>query len=114
MAIPQRDPGREQYWREVVSRQAASGLNVREFCRRQQLAETSFYAWRRTIGQRDDEVKSPEPAPQFVPAVVTDTPPRETSIVLELGSGRALKLPESISAERLAQLVHALEVRADS
>ena len=112
MANNQRDPEREQYWRAVLKRHAASGLNVREFCRREQLAETSFFAWRRTIRQRDGEVKSSD-GPAFVPAVVTDTPPRDTSIVLELGSGRALKLPESISAERLAQLVHALEVRAD-
>ena len=109
MANNQRDPGREQFWREVLDRQAVSGLNVREFCRREALAETSFYAWRRTIGQRDGEVKPAEPAPQFVPAVVTDTPPRDRSIVLELGNGRALKLPESIAAARLAELVTALE-----
>ena len=80
-----------------LKRHAVSGLNVREFCRREQLAETSFFAWRRTIRQRDGEVKSSD-RPAFVPAVVTDTPPCDTSIVLELGSGRALKLPESISA----------------
>ena len=108
MANNQRDPGREQFWREVLDRQAVSGLNVREFCRREQLAETSFFAWRRTIRQRDGEVKSSD-RPAFVPAVVTDTPPRDRSIVLELGNGRALKLPESIAAARLAELVTALE-----
>ena len=108
MANNQRDPGREQFWREVLDRQAVSGLNVREFCRREQLAETSFFAWRRTIRQRDGEVKSSD-RPAFVPAVVTDTPPCDTSIVLELGNGRALKLPESIAAARLAELVTALE-----
>ena len=108
MANSQRDPQREQFWRETIERQSASGLSVREFCRREQLAETSFFAWRRTIRQRDGEVES-SGQPAFVPAVVTSTSSADTSIVLELGNGRALKLPESIAAARLAELVTALE-----
>ena len=111
MANSQRDPQRERFWRETIGRQAASDLNVREFCRREQLAETSFFAWRRTIRQRDGE-HQPSEQPAFVPAVVTSTSPGDTSIILELASGRALKLPESISAARLAELVHALEAQA--
>ena len=111
MAGSQRDPEREQFWREVVRRQASSGVSVREFCRREQLAETSFFAWRRTIQKRDGEVESSD-GPAFVPAVVTSPPLGDPSIVLELTSGTALKLPESISAARLAELVHALEAPA--
>ena len=110
MATSQRDPEREQFWREVLKRQASSGLSVREFCRREQLAETSFFAWRRTIRQRDDE-QQPIAQPAFIPAVVTSASSADTSIVLELASGAALRLPESISAARLAELVHALETR---
>ena len=111
MANSQRDPEREQFWREAIERQAASGLSVREFCRREQLAETSFFAWRRTIRQRDGEAE-PSRQPAFVPAVVTSRSPADTSIILELPSGHTLKLPESISAVRLAELVHALEAQA--
>ena len=111
MANHQRDLEREQFWRETIGRQAASGLSVREFCRREQLAETSFFAWRRTIRQRDAE-QGPSDGPAFVPAVVTSTSSAETSITLELPSGHTLKLPESVSAVRLAELVHALEARA--
>lgn len=110
MANTQRDPQREQFWRETIGRQAASGLNVREFCRQDGLAETSFFAWRRTIRQRDGEVESSD-GPAFVPAVVTNTSPGDTSIILELASGSVLKLPESICATRLAELVAALETR---
>ena len=111
MANSQRDPQREQFWRETIGRQAASGLNVREFCRRDGLAETSFFAWRRTIRQRDGE-HQPGEQPAFVSAVVTSTSSGDTSIVLELATGSVLKLPEAISAERLAELVHALEAQA--
>jgi hypothetical protein len=29
-------------------------LSVRAFCQRERLTESGFYAWRRTIGERDD------------------------------------------------------------
>jgi transposase-like protein len=120
MANKQRDAEKETHWREVVQRQAASGMSVRAFCRQQQLVESAFYAWRRTIAERDGQVpigKSkpttpciPRPASsEFVQAVVTDLPAREASIALELAGGRVLRLPASTSVERLAQLNTALE-----
>jgi len=48
-----RDWGKERFWREVVGAQAGSGLSVREFCRRRQVAESAFYFWRRALRQRD-------------------------------------------------------------
>jgi len=57
MANHLRDPEREAFWRAAVTRQAASGLSVRGFCRREGLAESNFYAWRRTLAQRDAEPK---------------------------------------------------------
>ena len=41
MSSSQRDPARERFWREATSRQAASGLSVREFCRREKLGVRS-------------------------------------------------------------------------
>jgi hypothetical protein len=51
--------------------------------------------------------------PAFVPVVVSDRSTRDTSLALEFSGGRVLRLPESIPAQRLAELVHALEA-ADS
>jgi hypothetical protein len=133
----------------VISRWAGSGLSVRGFCRREGLAESNFYAWRRTIVQRDAEPKrlklsngqakhaagrnggpkraaqqnrparrvaapkrrgkGPKKAPTFVPVVVTTESQREAGFVIELAGGRRLLLPEAITAERLAAVVHALE-----
>lgn len=53
MARSERDPQREQYWRDTLARFGTSGLSVREFCRREKLGEPLFYAWRRTIAERD-------------------------------------------------------------
>lgn len=42
----------ERPWRDLVQRQAASGLSVRQFCEQQQILQRSFYAWRRRLRQR--------------------------------------------------------------
>jgi len=119
MANTVRDAGRETFWRAALKRQASSGLSVRAFCRQENLAESNFYAWRRTIAGRDAEArnrrrKKPKrsKAPAFLPAVVTGEPPLDAGIVLELAGGRRLRLPESTTAERLAAIVHALECEA--
>jgi transposase-like protein len=106
MANVQRDAEKERRWREVLSRQAASGLSVREFCKRERLTESQFYAWRRTIAERDGES-----SPSFVPVVVSDHPTSDASIAIELVGGHVLKLPASTPAAWLAELVLALESR---
>jgi hypothetical protein len=36
-----------------VTRQPRSGLSIRAWCKQQGVKEASFYAWRRTLAQRD-------------------------------------------------------------
>jgi transposase len=116
MANTQRDAAKERYWRGVVQRHAASGLGVRAFCRQQGLAESAFYAWRRTIQQRDAAARSeskatlPNDAQAFVPVVVTGAP-REPNIVMELAGGRVLRVQPPVSPGWLAELLHALEAQ---
>ena len=109
MAKHERDLSKEQHWRDVIARQAASGLNVRAFCRREEIAESAFHAWRRTIRERDGDVKPASPAPRFVPAVITPDVARE-GFTLELAGGHVLRMPE-ISFERVADLIAALAAR---
>ena len=45
MAKGQRDMKLETRWRDLLRRQAASGLSVRGFCRGEGLGEANFYAW---------------------------------------------------------------------
>jgi len=106
MANHQRDAAKEQRWREVTRRQVESGLSVRAFCRQERLTEAAFFAWRRTIRQRDTEAT---PSPAFLPVVVDENSRRESAITIELAGGRVLRLPEAIPLQRLVELVHALE-----
>jgi hypothetical protein len=108
MAKHQRDAAKEAYWRGVLIRQAASGQSVREFCQQERLTESQFYAWRRTIGQRDAPGK---PGPAFVSALVVDASPRESSIAIELAGGCVLKFSGPLASEQLADLIVALQSR---
>jgi transposase len=98
MANNRRDAEKERFRCEALARRAKSGLSVRAFCRRERLAESAFYAWRRTIGERDGKSVLPPKSRAtkriaFVPAVVTDEPRRESGVVIELIGGRVLRLP---------------------
>lgn len=114
MANRNRDAGREQAWRRLLAKHGKSGLSVRAFCRREKLSEPSFYAWRGTIRERDavehlpTRRTSPSPGPAFLPVAIRDLAP-ESTIVIELRGGHVLRLPESIAASRVTELVHALE-----
>lgn len=46
---------REVYWRGVLRRQQRSGQSVRQFCRKSQLSEPSFYSWRKKLGNQSDK-----------------------------------------------------------
>jgi len=115
MANRQRDAGRERFWRQMLQRQAGSGLSVQAFCRREGLTEPSFYAWRRTSARRDAQGggaprvvsrrRSRRGVAAFVPIVVTEPHHRDTGVLLELAGGRRLLL----GVELVARLVWALE-----
>jgi transposase len=117
MANRTRDPGREAFWQRTLTAFGNSGLSVRAFCRREKLAETAFYFWRRTIQQRglmQPNSKQPCPKrctrkqPAFVPLVLSNVPVA-ADITLELRGGRSLRLSESFPVERLAGLIRFLE-----
>jgi transposase-like protein len=106
MARQRRDPEREAFWRGALKRFDGSGLSVRAFCQRERLTESAFYAWRRTIRQRDGAkpAKRSPPAPRFMPVRLGEVAPRvEASIAIEFAGRRVLRLPESTPIERLAR-----------
>jgi transposase-like protein len=90
MAKPQRDPVREQFWRDAVSTWQSSGLTVREFCRRRQVTEASFYSWRRELRQRDGK-PMPFSTPAFVPVTVVPA----ATVEVRCPSGHVVTVPNA-------------------
>jgi transposase-like protein len=103
-------PKTVSHWRAVVADFASSGLAVGEFCRARGVCEQSFYAWRKRLSRGD----ALSDGPGFVPVVVRGrgvggAEPGDACASIELRGGRVLRLPLSMPAARMAELVRALE-----
>jgi transposase len=97
-----RDRRKEQQWRQWIDLWRRSGLSVQAFCDRHGLAAPSFYAWRRTLRQRD--------AAAFVPVrLLGDVPPAAASLEVVLAGGRRLRVPVGFDPATLRQLLALLE-----
>ncbi|CAN5290186.1 hypothetical protein BH11PLA2_BH11PLA2_10830 [soil metagenome] len=73
MSAKQRDPVREQFWRDAITDWQSSGLSVRAYCVRHQLTETAFRYWQRELRLRDAKPASRPAGPAFVPVTVIPT-----------------------------------------
>ncbi len=114
-AAGQRDRGKERFWRRMVQQWRGSGQNVRAFCAAHDLTESSFYAWRRTLAQRDLQAsgcrgsQAPERSvrpPLFVPVQVSAMPSVPLEVVLE--RGQVVRVPAGFDATTLRQLLAVL------
>ena len=92
----------ESRWREVLSRQRASGLGVAAFCRRHGVCAASLYAWRRRLSGA---------APAFVEAKLVEPAAPDTAGVIEVGlrCGRRVRVAGGFDADLLRELVAVLE-----
>jgi hypothetical protein len=125
--VSQTHSTRESFWRDTLAAFAASGESVEFFCQARGLKPPTFYSWRLKLAKQDRQLEmgvspvSPTSArsratprrstgPAFLPVVVE---PRlagvEEAIQVELRGGRVLRLPASMPAARLAEVLHALE-----
>lgn len=98
----------EAFWRQAIIQQRQSGLSIRRWCAAQQLAETAFHYWRRTLAGRERQAAS---MPAFVPVVVRKSPGerRWGHITLRLRGGRVMRLPMDMAIEQVAALARAIE-----
>ena len=49
---------REAYWQGMMRQQESSGLSISAFCRKQEVAEGSFFYWRRKLTTRQPQKES--------------------------------------------------------
>ncbi|QDU92266.1 IS66 family insertion sequence element accessory protein TnpA [Lignipirellula cremea] len=97
------DEDREAFWRDVVERQAESGLTVAAFCRQEQISPPSFFAWRKKLTCREK--------PRFVPVTIS-APASAANFEIRLKGGAVVTVPsefDEASLRRLLQVVCAVE-----
>lgn len=114
-----RDPAKEAFWRETVSRQPQSGLGVRAFCAAEGLKVPAFYFWKREIGRRDAGQPRTDRAgrkarPAFIellPAAPVPVPARQSEDALELllSHGRRVLVRGGCDVALLGRVVAVLE-----
>ena len=91
---------REQ-WRAILTEQQASGLTIIDYCRKHQLATSSFYVFRKKLGITTSSFVRTQVTQQV--ELITQQPP------IELTLGKAtLKLPSNTCATYLGQVLRAL------
>jgi transposase-like protein len=87
----------EATWRELFSRQAASGMRVAEFCRREGINQNVFYRWRAALlGSGVSAAVAPvagrtEPS-AFLDLGAHSQPCRRWEVRLDLGQGMVLSV----------------------
>jgi transposase-like protein len=110
-----RSGSKERFWRRMVRQWRSSGLSVRAFCAQHELAEPTFYAWRRTIAERDALIDNGAPAFLAVQVTRNAETPRATAddatagLEVVLRSGRRLRVGSGFDGPTLQRLLALLE-----
>jgi transposase len=115
MANHQRNPAKEQFWRQALARHRAGGLSIRAFCEREGLSEGSYYQWRRELARRDrSQRQALRPRRAFVPVRIipdADRKHRRGLIEIVLAGGRRIRVSEGFARQTLAEVVAVLEAK---
>ena len=115
-----RKQGAESRWRELVSRQASSGMSVREFCVTEGISEPSFYSWRRRlrepstdggVEEREEETRRRAAAAgAFVPVKLLET---QSSLEILHPLGYRIQVTGDVDSVALRRVVEALDERGE-
>jgi len=102
------------FWRLAVKEFQTSGLSVRAFCAREGLSQASFYAWRRSLRQRDAEPEQPELIPVDVVGPVDGLsvrgePAGAERLELTTPGGFTLRFPADIAPRQLGAVLGVIE-----
>ncbi len=100
---------RPEDWRQIIDRQAASGLTVSAYCLERRITQGSFYAWKRRLRSPAKPNRLPKPA------FVEVTPPRVgtvATIEICLRGERHLLARRGFDRELLIELIQTLEAMA--
>jgi hypothetical protein len=86
----------------IAQTRQASGLSVRQFCKREGLQEPTFYSWRKKLTGNDTESENLDTLP-FIEVAM----PQNASAVMELllTSGNTLRIPAGVDSATLSMVL---------
>ena len=92
-------------WQSILADCKASGLNQREYCRRNNLTYGKLNYWRHKVNKHAGTQKSAETG-AFVRHTLAA--PSQTGYMLEWPDGMKLKIPAHLVVEEVAELIRHL------
>jgi hypothetical protein len=106
------DRGKLAAWRRRLAQQAASGLTVAAFCRRERVSVSLWKYWQRKIEREKPVVSGMPPVRPAMPFAAVEIIPRR-SVFLRFPGGATMEIPDDrIDLVRLAIDRMALQAEA--
>lgn len=97
--------GRLEFWRDLLRRQAASGMTVLAFCKREGVSTASFYHWRRRLAEEDRSREAASERPAFLPVTVAAEP--SPCIEILLPAEVTIRVPDGADRQTIADVLSA-------
>ena len=91
-----------QYWEKLFEAQAASGLTKAAYCKNNQIAISTFYAWTKKVKDQPKPKK-----PTLIPLVFSETK-TDANLTLILPNGYHFSFPTSLSPDTLQQFLRVI------
>ena len=110
---------KELHWRNLVTRQAGSGLSIRQYCAKEGISQPSFYAWRKRLrGQESAGRRSREPSGKeqanggsaFIPLRLRDS---ASALVVIHPLGYQVRVTGEVNLTALRQVLEVLDARGE-
>lgn len=113
----QRDPVKEQFWRQAFRDWKASGQTRNQFCADRGLSRHTFEYWRSEIAKRDTESTRPPTPPKSTPTPPPTPKPLlmplrivpSTPLEIRLTDGRSVLVPAGFDPKHLQAVLAVLE-----
>ena len=100
----------QRFWRGTIRKWRKSGLSTRQFCKSQNLSESSFYFWRKKSANTklaDTSKRKGKATSGFIEVSIPDGNPFTLELVLT--SGNILKIGSSVDNNILKNVLSAMK-----
>ena len=95
---------KEQYWQAIFQQQAESGLTKSEFCKRNNITLSAFYAWAKKCNVKPAKKQQKQ---KMIPLIFHETKP-DQQLTVTLPNGYQFSFPASLEPNRLQQFLSVL------